>query len=532
MMRRARRLWPLGIRAQLTLLYTAVFALLIALFGCVFYFVLSSSLANSFDSALQVRTQAIAAGVSYNNGAICIQDVSVGLPSLTSGASSGCDVSGGQTTGGSNATGQAGPQSSVDVGTLVRIVNAQGKAVYISPDFTLLSVPAGSVSQPLTTGTPWTGTVQAGGGHSVRLYSAPLADNGTIYGVVQVGQSLASVGSTLRSVTVALLLITPFVLLLAALGSYAMAGRAFRPVTRLTRTARTIEAGDLHQRVPVPPSRDEVRDLALTLNAMIARLEASFAQQRRFVADASHELRTPVAVLEGLAEVTLAQAATPEEYAAALRDVVAEAERLGALVADLLLLSRADEGQLPIDREPVRLDLLAADVVASVELLADERGVTLRAEPLEPATVLGDAARLIQVIMNLVDNAIAYTNAGGDVGVSVTSNAFSARLAVHDTGIGIAPEDQTHIFERFYRADPARSRTVGGNGLGLSIVDWVVRAHGGAIQVTSTLGKGSTFTVNLPLAPAAQLESSVIAPISHTGDHQLTDEHHAVVDPT
>jgi signal transduction histidine kinase len=235
---------------------------------------------------------------------------------------------------------------------------------------------------------------------------------------------------------------------------------------------------------------------------MIGRLNQAFTQQRRFVADASHELRTPVTVIRSVTDVALAQPLSLEEYVAVLRDVNAEAERLSQLINVLLALARADEGQVQLDREPVRLDLLAFDVALTIEPLAVERGITLQVEKLEPAMVLGDTARLIQAMMSLVDNALTYTNAGGTVTLSVEVSNASAYFIVCDTGIGIAPQDAAHIFERFYRADPARSRAAGGSGLGLTLVDWVVNAHGGSITVESQPGQGSTFTVILPLAPA------------------------------
>jgi signal transduction histidine kinase len=183
-----------------------------------------------------------------------------------------------------------------------------------------------------------------------------------------------------------------------------------------------------------------------------------------------------------------------------LHEVGAETERLGHLINDLLALARADEGRTLLDKQPVRLDLLAADVVATVEPLSVERGITLQVQAPEPITVLGDEARLIQVLMNLLDNAITYTDVGGQVTVTVESRHDNACLTVSDTGFGIAQEDIPRIFDRFYRADPARSRTTGGSGLGLAIVEWIVRAHGGTISVESQVGDGSTFTVTLPLA--------------------------------
>jgi len=237
----------------------------------------------------------------------------------------------------------------------------------------------------------------------------------------------------------------------------------------------------------------------LIFNQMISRLERSFSQQRRFVADASHELRTPVAVIRSLTEVAISHPSTAEDSSLVLREVNSESERLGRLINDLLSLARADEGQIQLDHEPVRLDLLASDVVESLTPLAQERDISLQCGELISATVIGDAARLIQIIMSLVDNALNYTNPQGRVIVSVTTCQSHVHLSVQDTGIGISAQDKEHIFERFYRADPARSKAVGGSGLGLSIVDWLVRAHKGTVTVESELGHGSTFLVTLPL---------------------------------
>jgi signal transduction histidine kinase len=202
-----------------------------------------------------------------------------------------------------------------------------------------------------------------------------------------------------------------------------------------------------------------------------------------------------------MTDVVLAQS-TPverEEYVTVLRDVNAESERLGHLINDLLSLARTDENQVLLERELVRLDLLVADVAATIEPLAAERGITIEIVAKQPAMVMADEVRLIQVIMNLLDNAVTYTNTGGKVKLEVKVQNNKACMAVSDTGIGIAKDHLDHIFERFYRVDPARSRAAGSTGLGLAIVDWIVRAHGGSITVESELGKGTTFTVTLPI---------------------------------
>ncbi len=474
----------IGIRLQLMLWYTAVFAALLLFTGAFFYQHLEHSLEASLDTTLQVRAQQIAGGIVWSGSTIAVRDVTGDLP--------GFDA---------NQSDQRLSPVDVNNGVLVRLLDAHGTLLHETPAFRALRVPAESVTQPLQ-GTPWQGTVSSSDGQEVRLYSRRLSENGKIVAVIQVGQSLAELHTILHELVGELLVVGLLVLLACAIGSYWLAARAFAPIQRLAQTARAIKAGDLRSRVTVPRARDEVQYLALTLNEMIASLDQAFARQRRFVADASHELRTPVTVIRSKTDVALLGARTRQDYVTVLQGINAEAERLGHLISDLLALARGDEGRTQFAREPVRLDLLAGAVAANADLLAAERGITLQVQSPRPVMILGDEARLIQVVMNLVENAVRYTNPGGRVTVAVEARQNQALLSVRDTGIGIAPEHLPHIFERFYRADPARRPTAGGSsGLGLSIVEWVVRAHGGAVAVESRVGQGSSFTVTLPLTP-------------------------------
>jgi len=309
---------------------------------------------------------------------------------------------------------------------------------------------------------------------------------------------------TLKHLTKELLEVGLLVLLFSAIGIYILTYRAFAPIRRLIQTARAIKAGDLRKRVLVPRAQDEVRFLAITLNEMIAHLDEMFTRQQRFVADASHELRTPIAAIRSKTDVALLQMDLPDEYATVLQEINTETVRLSHLINDLLALARGDEGQTQFEREPVQLDRLAETVVANAETLAAERGVTLQTRIARPITMLGDETRLIQMIINLLDNAILYTNAGGSVTLTVKQVQTQIVLTMQDTGIGIAPEHLPHIFERFYRADPAHIKTErGSSGLGLAIVEWIVRAHEGSIMVESRIGQGSTFIVRLPISRAS-----------------------------
>lgn len=495
---------PPGIRTQMTLWYTGVFALILLLAGGALYATLERLLASGFDTALQVRTEQIGSGISISGHTLTVRDVTGELPGSAVGsmgdrvenASAGVPETN-ALSGGSGAD-EGRPTSDVNFGALVRVLDATGHTVYVSPPFLALNAPPASVSAPLRGGT-WRGTVTAPSGQQVRLYSAPLSQLGTVFGIVQVGEPLSPLTETLHTVEAYLLFIVPFILVLSAGGSYWLAGRAFSPIKRLTRTARDIEAKDLRRRLPVPRAHDEVRELVLTLNEMIDRLDRAFALQRRFVADASHELRTPVAAIQSLTDVALLQEAPPEEYRTILRRVNAQSERLRHLISDLLALARADEGQTVLESEPVCLELLALEAVAIAEPLARERDIRIEVQVRESATIVGDEARLMQAVMNVLDNAIRFTPPGGRVVVTIGIRDDRALLSVADTGVGIAPEHQSSIFDRFYRIDAARSRKNGGSGLGLAIADWLVRAHGGTIVVESDIGQGATFAITLPL---------------------------------
>src|SRR5215203_2919962 len=334
-------------------------------------------------------------------------------------------------------------------------------------------------------------------------------------GAVIVGERLTTMHETLASLRQVLLVTSALGLALALAGGWVLAGRALRPVDRVTAAAAAIASGDgtatsLSSRLLVPPTNDELSRLSATFNAMLDRLQASFRAQERFVGDASHELRTPLTAIRGNVDVLLRQVRLgrrdldPTELTPALDDIRRESDRMRRLLEDLLLLARADAdagkepvGTTTIHHEPVRLDEIAAEAVRSAAALAS--GQVLELEAPRGVQVPGDPDRLHQLVMILLDNAIRHTPPGGRIRVAVASTADGqARIAVRDEGEGIAPEHLPHLFERFYRADGARGRSSGGTGLGLAIAQAICRAHGGDITVTSAPGKGTTFLVTLP----------------------------------
>ncbi len=317
--------------------------------------------------------------------------------------------------------------------------------------------------------------------------------------LVLVGHDIAPDLAELRRLAWLLSLAGGGVLLLGLAGGWWLASRAIQPIEDISQTAVKIAGGSLAERIRVADPGNELGRLAGVLNSTFARLEAAFAQQKQFTADAAHELRTPLAVLISEAQTALTRERTPAEYREAVQECLAVAQQMRRLTESLLDLSRFDSGHEPMEQKPVDLAALANDSLALVRPLAEQRGVMLACDT-EPATCFGDAQRLGQIATNLLTNAICYNRPGGEVRVRTAATASHVLLEVHDTGQGIAAEDLPHLFERFYRADKARSRNDGHAGLGLAICKAIVDAHGGTIAVTSQPGVGSTFSVRLPAA--------------------------------
>jgi signal transduction histidine kinase len=351
------------------------------------------------------------------------------------------------------------------------------------------------------------GTLALGApGGSVRYLAVPVQSAGPIIGGILVATPTGEAAFGPEDLLRSMLLIAPVILIGAGLVGYWLAGTSLRPVQGIMDEVEAISDGrSLHRRLAVPLSGDEMARLALTVNGMLARLEQSFGSLRRFTADASHELKTPLMVLRAGVERALVHPGTPPEILQSLDETLAQINQMTEMVESLLTLARADEGRAPLAVELCDLRELVADVAETAGMLGESVGVTaVHSMPDTPVLLAVDRHRIREMLLNMVTNAIKYTPEGGTIALTLEEDDHAVVISVRDSGIGIAPGDLTHIFERFWRADQARSRTGErpGVGLGLSITKWIVEAHGGSITVQSRPGRGSIFTVRLPKAQA------------------------------
>ncbi|MGH9358050.1 MAG: HAMP domain-containing sensor histidine kinase [Terriglobia bacterium] len=376
---------------------------------------------------------------------------------------------------------------------MFQVSDQTGNWVYRSPSMARYDVPAA-----------------AGSDHriiSIRRHGAPLRILGSkvsagdsVY-FIQVASRMGDYDEALARFGWVLLLASPLLLILASLGGYWISQRALQPVGEIIQAAQSISVHSLSKRLHVPQSHDELQRLSETLNEMLGRLEAAFKRITQFTADASHELRTPIALMRTRAEVSLRKTRNEGEYREGLAQILRELERTSDLIEKLMLLARADSGVEAL--HPVRLNLLRPlrEACREGQTLAEMKQVIFsQAIPDDPIWVQGDAQSLHRLFLVLIDNAVKYTPGQGQVAVAIAQRDSLAVAEIRDTGIGIGREDLPHIFERFYRSDRARSRKSGGAGLGLSIARWIAEAHHGSIEVESSLHEGSTFRVQLPMS--------------------------------
>jgi len=313
------------------------------------------------------------------------------------------------------------------------------------------------------------------------------------------GRPNAPIEESLSALVNVFIIAIPVCLVIAGGGGIFLARRALNPVDTISRTARDIEENDLSRRIDIK-TKDELGRLAFTINQMIERLQKAFERQRQFTGDASHELRAPLAVIKAESTLALQKDRQIAEYRQSLETISQEADHMTKIIDQLLTLARSDAGVEKMSFDEVNLSELLRDLASDINVLCQDKGLLLKLDAEKNISVEGDAGKLRQLFLNVLDNAIRYTPGGGVISITLSVEGQTALVTVKDTGIGISQEHLSHIFDRFYRVDKARSRAEGGSGLGLAICKHIVEAHGGEISVESLVGSGTTFYIRLPLS--------------------------------
>ena len=465
-----------SIRVRLTAWYFAILTIALSFFGAGMFLVMRESVHTAVDNDLAVRFNGVQRFIQRVFPGSTLEDIRDEFREH-SGMKPG--------------------------GDLLQISDAQGNWTFQSGSIRPYNIP---ISSPRTNSAELK-TIDVAGS-PLRTLTARVEVDGKQY-TVQLATALGGFYGMLHRFGWLILWSVPAVLILATASGYWMSRRALAPVDEITNTARSISAHNLSRRLAVPQTGDELQRLSETLNDMMARLETAFKQLDaaykkivRFTADASHELRTPVALMRTTAEVALQKGRAAPDYEEVLREVLAEAERTSVLLEDLMTLARADSGVVTLQFSEMDLGAIVKESCSQGCTLARPRQIAFDWQiPDQAMSVKGDPNALRRLFLILIDNALKYTPPGGRVSVALHQMDEFGIVEVQDTGIGIAAEDLPNIFERFYRADKARSREMGGVGLGLSIAQWIAASHGADIQVDSAPGQGSVFRVRIPLNP-------------------------------
>ena len=474
----------------MTVWYATALILSIAVFAVVLYFARRSATYQDLDRRIQSEAD-LTAGIlaeSYHARGVLVEKDTAGRPVLTPEVAAVLEV----------------------VPDFLLVTSRDGRLLFASPDaraltFTefeqLNAITRAPAPAPAAPRLPGRFRIEPNG-PTLHYIVRAVPDAGDQFGTIFAGANTRSAELQIEQLLLTIVIAFFVGAVPAILVGGWIAGRALEPVDRMITEVREISDGrSLHRRLAVPMARDELGRLAETLNQMMTRLERTFVALRRFTADASHELKTPLTVVRAGVERAITRPDVPPETLAPLEETLQEVNRMTELLDSLLTLARADEGRAELHREAVDLRDIIADAGETGELLAEQAGVGMDIKlPPEPLVVSVDRSRVRQLALNLIENAVKYTPRGGQVSVELGGNDGRAVFSVADTGIGIAPGDLPHVFDRFWRADSARTRTSerAGTGLGLAICKWIAEAHGGTIDVQSRPGRGTTFTVGLP----------------------------------
>jgi heavy metal sensor kinase len=477
-----------SIRGRLVLSYAVAMGATMFVFALTIYLVQRSASLGEVDARARLEADVIAALLAVaqkDSGGAVARDSATNRPTLVPRVASLLEV----------------------IPDYVVVIGARREALYLSREASELPGPAlanlldRAAAHEQRSGV--FGSIDLGPPASmVRYYVRPITEAGPSVRWVLAGAATAELLLGPERLVGAMLVIAPVILAASTLIGYLLVGRTLEPVEKIVDEVEAITDGrSLHRRLAVPRTGDELARLSSTLNAMLARLERSFVSLRRFTADASHELKTPLTVFRAGIERAITHSGTPAEVLEVLEETLVEVKRMTDMVDSLLMLARADEGRAPLHVERLDLRSLLPEIAETGGILGEDAGIEVQVQvPDTPLMLEADASRIHQLLMNLLTNAIKYTPRGGSVAIESAVTDGQVTLNVRDTGIGIAPGDLPHIFDRFWRADQARSRTGDrpGAGLGLAICKWIAEAHGGTITAQSRPGRGTTFTVTLP----------------------------------
>jgi heavy metal sensor kinase len=456
----------LPIRLRLTAWYFAVLAVVLSAFGVSAYLEMRHSIHKTVDEELEARAEGVHQLIQRTIARGAEDDLQEGLREHTELRQGGA---------------------------LLQVSDEQGNWLYRSPIMNDYGVPRPATlrKRPID---------YLGKDIPLRIWSEKVSVGGQSY-LIQSAFEMDDFYEALHDFALLLFISIPSLLVCAAAGGYWISTLALAPVDQITRTARTISAQNLSSRLVVPKTRDELQRLSETLNGMLERLEAAFKKITQFTADASHELRTPVAVMRTRAELSLRKARSADEYRDVIAEVLTELEKTSGLIEQLMFLARADSGAETLHFSATNVAEVLREACHQGSALAEAKQIAFQEQiPGDSMWIQGDASSLRRLFLILIDNAVKYTPASGQVEVSLQRNDGYAVAQVRDTGIGIAEADLPNVFERFYRADKARTRESGGVGLGLSIGRWITEVHAGTIEVQSSPGRGSIFQIRLPIS--------------------------------
>jgi heavy metal sensor kinase len=460
-----------GLRFKLTLLYTAIFSVLLSGFFVVAYYLLANQLEATVTDELVERATGLKGYLRFENNQLVL------------------------------AYDADDPEVAFFIRTATRYYQiydlSTGTVLAQSPDIEFLGLEFTPNELHSITEFPVLTDIQTDEG-TIRFFSdRVISDSGNAF-VMQIGASLEPVQGALQHFMRLAFWLVPIGILIAATAGWFLAGRSLSPIQAITRAAQEIEVSQLNRRLPVIGTGDEIDQLAMTFNESFARLERAVGEMKQFTASIAHELRTPLAALRGEAEFALLHSQSLDESKSTLASQIEEFDKLSRVIHQLLTLVQAESGELRMARERVGVTELLRELVDTFSLVASEKRVSLELDCIPELNLTGDRQWLERAMFNLIDNAIKYTPNGGRVSVYGRRQGNKIVLEVVDNGQGISPQALPHIFERFYRADPSRSKDIEGVGLGLSLVKWIVEQHRGTINVESQLDRGSRFSIVLP----------------------------------